>query len=90
MYVNLKVFVVEKSYRHWNKLTTLPICFICDGSELSRRGEKTYSLCRICVLSLMILVGLRSTCKAVRVDCYKSVALLLMFTIRCKLLFLSE
>ena len=35
-----EVLVIEKSYRHWNKLITLPICFRCDGSEISGRGQK--------------------------------------------------
>ena len=49
--------------------------------------RRSYSLCRICVLSFIILLALRSTClsyNAVREDCLKPVTLLL--TIRCNLL----
>ena len=70
---------------------TFPIRFRYDSSELSGRGRRTYSLCRICVFSLMILLALRSTCfsyKAVSEDCLKPVILFMMFTTRCNL-FLS-
>ena len=47
----------------------------------------------ISVLSLIILLALRSTCfsyKAMREDCLKPVILLLMFTTRCNLVFLTD
>ena len=43
-----KVLAVEKSYRHWNEWSMLPICFGCDGSKHSGQGQMD-SLCRICV-----------------------------------------
>ena len=52
--------------------------------KLLDEDRRTYSLCRICVLSLIILLALRSTCfsyKVVREDCLKPVIVLLMFTI---------
>ena len=58
------------------------------GLNLLDEGRRTYSLCRICVLSLIILLALRRTCfsyKAVREDCLKPVILLLMFTTSCNL-----
>ena len=51
--------------------------------------KRTYSFYRICVLSVMFLVALPSTCflyRAVRMDCFKPVILLLMFTM-CYILF---
>ena len=59
--------------------------------NLLDEGRKTYSLYRICVLSLMIVVALRSTFfsyRAVRLDGLKPVILLVVFTMRCKV-FLS-
>ena len=59
--------------------------------NLLDEGRRTYSLYRMCVLSLIILLALRSTCfsyKAVTEDCLKPVILLLIFTTRCNL-FLS-
>ena len=55
--------------------------------NLLDEGRRTYSLCRICELSLIILLALRSTCfsyKALREDCLRPVILLLMFTISNK------
>ena len=48
--------------------------------NLLDEGRRMYSLCRICVLSLIILLALRNTCfsyKSVRQDCLKPVILLL-------------
>ena len=56
--------------------------------NLLNEGRKTYSLYKMCVLTLTILLALRSTCfsyKAVREDCLKPVILLLIFTTRCNL-----
>ena len=66
-----EVLVVEKSYRPWNEWITLLICFGYDSSEPSEWRQRTYSLCRMCVLSLSILLALCSTCfsyKTVRED----------------------
>ena len=54
--------------------------------NLLDEGRRTYSLYRICVLSLIILLSLRSTrfsYKAVTEDCLKLVILLLIFTTPC-------
>ena len=62
--------------------------------NLLDEGRRAYSLYRMCVqavLSLIILLALRSTCfsyKAVTEDCLKLVILLLIFKTRCNL-FLS-
>ena len=59
--------------------------------NLLDEGRRTYSLYRMYVLSLIILLVLRSTWfsyKAVTEDCLKPVILLLIFTTRCNL-FLS-
>ena len=56
--------------------------------NLLDEGRRTYSLCRMCVLSLIILLALRSTCfsyKAVTEVCLRPVILLLIFTTRCNL-----
>ena len=48
--------------------------------NLQNEGRRTYTLYRICVLSLSILLALRSTCfsyKTVTEDCLKPVILLL-------------
>ena len=50
--------------------------------NLLDEGRRMYSLYRMCVLSLLILLSLRSTCfsyKAVREDCLRPIILLLMF-----------
>ena len=50
--------------------------------NLLDEGRRTYSLYRMCVLSLIILLALRSTCfsyKAVTKDCLKPVILLRFF-----------
>ena len=67
--------------------------FVLDMIVLNLLDEnrRTYSLYRTCVLSLIILLALRSTCfsyKAVTEDCLKPVILQLTFTTRCNL-FLS-
>ena len=67
--------------------------FVLDMIVLNLLDEdrRTYSLYRMYVLSLIILLALRSTCfsyKAVTEDCLKPVILLLIFTTRCNL-FLS-
>ena len=59
--------------------------------NLLDEGRRTYSLYRMCVLSLIILLALRRTCfsyKAVTEVCLRPVILLLIFTTRCNL-FLS-
>ena len=60
--------------------------------NLLDEGRRTYSLYRMCVLSLIILLALRRTCfsyKAVTEVCLRPVILLLIFTTRCNL-FLQE
>ena len=61
--------------------------------NLLDEGRRAYSLCRICILSLMILVALRCTrfsYKTVRVDCFKPVTLLLMFALQIIIVFLID
>ena len=61
--------------------------------NLLDKDRRTYSLYRMCVLSLIILLVLWSTCfsyKAVTEDCLKPVTLLLIFTMRCNLMIDSE
>ena len=56
--------------------------------NLLDEGRRTYSLYRMCVLSLIILLALRRTCfsyKAVTEVCLRPVILLLIFTTRCNL-----
>ena len=56
--------------------------------NLLDEGRMTYSLYRMCVLSLIIVLALRRTCfsyKAVTEVCLRPVILLLIFTTRCNL-----
>ena len=54
--------------------------------NLLDEGIMTYSLCRICVLTLIIFMVLRSICFSYK-DCLKPGTLLLVFTMRCKIFF---
>ena len=84
-----EVLVAERSYRHKNGWSTLLFISVAIFLNLLDDARRAYSLCRIYVVSFMILVlcsrSICFPCRALRVNCFETVTVLLTSTMRCKL-----